>query len=74
MVNNYFHGDRSTQEILQDFALEMGLGTCTWDFALHKGKSQVPCILYSNGLSRLKSWDLASKLGLVHLGGTWDPM
>ena len=41
-LNTKFYDDRSTQDIPRDFALKMGLGTCTWDFALHTGKSQVP--------------------------------
>ena len=34
------------------------LGLVHGDFVLDTSKSQVPCKLYFNGLSRLKSWDL----------------
>ena len=71
-VITYFHDDRSIQEIPHDFALEMGLGPCIQDFALHMGKSQLPCTLYANGLLRLKNRAFASKSGLVHMGETWD--
>ena len=53
--NTCFHDDRSTQAIPWDFAWEMGLGTCTWHFAIRMGKLKVSTTLYFNGLLRLKS-------------------
>lgn len=68
MVNTYLHDDRRIQEIPRNFALEMGLATCTWDFAFHIGKPQVPCKLYFNGLSKVGPYSHGWGLGL----GTWD--
>ena len=70
-VNTKFYDDRYAEDIPWGFALEMGLGTCTWNSALHTNKSQV-CKSYLNGLLRLRSWDFASGLGFVHMGGTWN--
>jgi hypothetical protein len=72
LFNICFHDGRSFQKLPWDFTLEMGLGTCRWDFALHTGKSHVRYKLLINGLLRLTSWDLASTLRLVHTSGTWD--
>ena len=67
-VITYFHDDRSIQEIPHDFALEMGLGPCIQDFALHMGKSQLPCTLYANGLLRLKKSGLCLQIGTCSHG------
>ena len=65
-VNKYFHDDRSTQDILEDFTFEIGLGTCNLHETLHftwtSPKSLVNHTLTASSGSRVRTsppnWNL----------------
>jgi hypothetical protein len=67
-----FHDDRSIPENPWVSALEVGLGTCTWGFALQMEKSQVPYKSHFNGALEVESLGLCLHVGTIDMSGTWD--